>query len=107
MLNPHATINEAWVSKDPITDVKARLQQLSALALEELDSTDKEMIRDLVFDGGKARGIPTGTGYYLGMLVAKRLASHHRLEELADLQGGVLRDAVRSELNQIVNYRSN
>jgi len=105
VLNPHATMKEAWVSSDPITDVEARLQQLSALALKELDSTDKQVIRDLVFEGNKAKGIPNGTGYYLGMLVAKRLASHYRLEDLANLQGGVLRDAVKSELNQIVTHR--
>jgi hypothetical protein len=79
---------------------------LSALALKELDSTDKEMVRDLVFDGNKARGVPSRTGYYLGMLVAKRLASHCRLEDLADLQGDALRDAVKSELNRIATYRS-
>jgi hypothetical protein len=79
---------------------------LSALALKELDSTDKEMIRDLVFDGNEARGIPSGTGYHIGMLVAKRLASHYRLEDLADLKGGALRDAVKSELNQIATYHA-
>ena len=106
ILNPHATMNEAWVSKDPITEVEARVQQLSALALEELDSTDKEMIRNLVFDGNETRGIPSGTGYYVGMLVAKHLASHYRLENLADLKGGALRDAVKGELSQIATYRS-
>jgi hypothetical protein len=102
-LNPHATINEAWVSRDPITDVEARLQQLSALVLKELDSTDKEIIRDLVFDGNKAKEIPNGTGYYLGMLVAKHLASHYRLEDLAELQGATLRDAVESELRGLTH----
>lgn len=101
VLNPHATMNEAWVSKDPISDVEARLQQLSELALKELNSTDKKVIDDMVFAGNKRRGIPSGTGYYLGMLVAKRLASHYRLEDLANLQGDVLRDTVERELRQI------
>lgn len=101
VLNPHATMNEAWVSKDPISDVETRLQQLSELALKELNSTNKKVIDDMVFSGNKQRGIPSGTGYYLGMLVAKRLASHYRLEDLANLQGEVLRDAVERELRQI------
>jgi hypothetical protein len=101
VLNPHATINEAWVSSDPPGEVEARLQQLRTLALKELDSTDKGLIRDLVFSGNKERGIPNGTGYYLGMVVAKRLASRYRLEELADLRGGVLREAIENELNQL------
>jgi hypothetical protein len=102
VLNPHATMKEAWVSSDPLSEVKARLRPLSISALKELDSTDKRVIHDFVFGGNKERGIPNGTGYYLGMLAAKRLATRYRLEDLANLQGSVLRDAIERELNQVI-----
>jgi len=102
VLNPPATMKEAWVSSDPLSKVKAKLQPLSIFASKELASTDKRVIRDFVFDGNKERGIPTGTGYYLGMLVAKRLAMRYPLEDLANLQGSALRDAIESELNRVI-----
>lgn len=94
-LNPDRPLADAMLLPRDLAERAAPL--VPALAREisvRLDEVDPATFARF-FEGGDAsalaRGWPARSGYYLGYLVAERLAQRHTLPELAHLQGPALR----------------
>jgi hypothetical protein len=101
-LNPDRPLADALLLPRDLAERAAPLVPALARTLEaKLDEVDPSTFA-LFFMGGdasaKARGWPARSGYYLGYLVAQRLAQRHPLPELARLQGPALRREIGDAL---------
>jgi Predicted Zn-dependent protease (DUF2268) len=76
-----------------------RAQQL----LRGLDTKDPDMFRSYFSYNQEKDGIPTRAGYYVGYVVAQRLAAHHTLAQLAHLRGAAAHRAIVAELTQLAH----
>jgi hypothetical protein len=95
-LNPGATDKEILNSDRVAADVKALWPKIGSDIREHLDSSRKADIDAYLFDNDASGQIPKRAGYYVGMLIAQRLARKHSFGELCRLSGVSL----RSELEQ-------
>lgn len=93
-LNPTASLFDLLRVRDLEQQVSARRREIHALLRESFDSSDVSVIRSCVFDGSKDRGLPPKTGYYVGYLMARRLAEKHDIVALARMRGAELRHAL-------------
>lgn len=94
-LNPDRPLADALLLPRDLAERAAPLVPTLARELSgRLDDVDAVAFARF-FEGGdasaQARGWPARSGYYLGYLVAERLARRHSLPELAHLQGPALR----------------
>ncbi len=100
-LNPTAPDREVLVSASLAADVKAGWPRIGAEVREHLDSTKKEDIDAFLFGGNTGGRFPRRTGYYVGMLIAERLAQKHTFPELCRLAGPQLRSEVEAALREL------
>jgi len=88
-LNPGATIGQALMLPTDLAKRAAPLTpQIAADMLSHLDEVNPDVYRTYFTYGNKAvtaRGLPWRSGYYVGYLVAARLARRHTLSALAHL----------------------
>ena len=101
-LNPGRPLADAMLLPRDLAERAAPLVPVLAREISKhLDVADPTIFA-CFFEGGNAsasaRGWPARTGYYLGYLVAQRLAQRHTLSELAHLQGPALRREIGEEL---------
>ena len=94
-LNPDRPLADAMLLPRDLAERAAPWVPTMARELSvQLDKVDAATFARF-FEGGNAsareRGWPVRSGYYLGYLVAERLAQRYSLPELAHLQGPVLR----------------
>jgi hypothetical protein len=93
------TLNPTATTLDVLTDAKlpekvaTNWTKVINGMLEKWDSTDVGLVDAYVGRGDSLR-IPSRSAYYIGMLVAARLAEHRALPELTALKGDELRDSV-------------
>jgi len=95
-LNPTATDQQVLLSGTVAAEVRARWPTLRADLRDHLDSSNKADIDAYMFDASSK--IPKRAGYYIGMLIAQRLARQHTFTELCRLQGQQLRSEVARAL---------
>ena len=108
-LNPDRPLADAMLLPRDLAERAAPL--VPALARElsvQLDDVDAATFARF-FEGGdasaQARGWPDRSGYYLGYLVAERLAQRYSLTELAHMQGRTLRLEIGGVLAKLVAGR--
>ncbi len=80
-LNPSATTEDVLSNANLPANVAAHWTRVISGMLENWDSTDIDLI-DAYVGSGDARNIPSRSAYYVGMLVAARLAEHQSLPAL-------------------------
>jgi len=98
-----ATLEQALMLPADLAQRAAPLTpRIAADLLAHLDQVDPDVYRTYFTYGNKAvaaRGLPWRSGYYLGYLVAARLARHHTLGQLAHMPArqvhALIRDALR------------
>jgi uncharacterized protein YjaZ len=103
-LTPHATPAEALMRPRDLTERAApRLPQLAAELLGGLDRIDADLFRTyFTFNPNADRhGTPPRAGYYVGYIVAQRLASQYSLPELAHLHGDALHGDIERVLQEL------
>jgi hypothetical protein len=82
---------------------RARAENPPATGPRDLGEPDDTSKGVRYFLGGTAQGErPPRSGYYVGYLVARRVAGEKPLRELANLRGPELRAAIASALEGIV-----
>jgi uncharacterized protein YjaZ len=108
---PGATVPAALILPvDLESTASAVLPRISADLLANADRTDADVFRTYFTYGNpkvKERGLPWRSGYYVGFLVAQRLAVGHSLQELAHLQGKDLRDRIGRVLQDMAHSAAN
>jgi hypothetical protein len=104
-LNPDRPLSDALLlPKDLEARAKPLVPVLAREMLSSLDRTDPKLFAAffLYQDPAAAQaGWPSRSGYYLGYLVARRLAEHHTLPELAHLSGPQLRQEIGEALKAL------
>jgi hypothetical protein len=103
-LTPGATVDDALMLPTDLAERAAPLTpKIAADLLLHLDEVNPDVYRTYFTYGNRAvaaRGLPWRSGYYLGYLVAARLARRHSLGELAHMPPrrvhALLRNALRA-----------
>jgi hypothetical protein len=99
-LNPSATMQAVLTDPQLPANVAGSWPKVLGAILENLDSTDLNLV-DASVGRGAALGIPNRSGYYVGMLVAGEIVKRHALPQLPVLAGETLRTEIRSALQTI------
>ena len=98
LLNPRAPDKEVLLSEHVAAHVKARWPRLAADIRDHLDSSRKADIDLYLFDSDSRGTVPRRTGYFVGMLIAQRLAKEYSYAELCRLAGPKLRQEIERAL---------
>ena len=102
---PGATVSSALIlPADLETQASAVLPRISADLLANADHADAEVFRTYFTYGNpkvKAQGLPWRSGYYVGFLVAQRLAAGRSLQDLAHWRGEDLRAHIAGVLREM------
>jgi hypothetical protein len=108
MLTPDATTADALLSAHLEQRARPLERRLARELLSGMDRIDGELFEEFFTSGPEAgrHGFPNRTGYYVGYLVATRLAEHHRLSELAHLKGDVLHQEIAASLRELAAYNA-
>jgi uncharacterized protein YjaZ len=82
-------------------NVRALWPRVGSDIREHLDSSKKYDIDAYLFDSDASGHIPKRAGYFVGMLIAQRLAKKHSFAELCRLTGPSLRSEVERALREL------
>jgi hypothetical protein len=100
-LNPGSSESEILLSKDLAASVRPLMPRLAREVLRNFDSMAKDEYETFFLMGKKRTDVPDRAGYYLGYAIARTLGDHRALDELAQLTGPELKDAVRQALEAV------
>jgi uncharacterized protein YjaZ len=100
-MNPTVSLDGVLFQPGIPAGTKSHLRAIAADLLKHLDETDKRTFAYYFRKNKQPKGYPSRSGYYIGMLIAKRLTAHYTLQQLAQLKGPVLKDAIVSELSRM------
>src|ERR1700722_1502885 len=103
VLSVGATTADALLSAHLEERARPLMPQIAADLLTGMDRIDSELF-DEYFRGGPwagRHGLPARSGYYVGYVVAGRLAERHSLAALAHLKGAALHDEIAATLRAL------
>jgi|SRR5215469_7269720 len=92
---------EVLLSDTVAANVRALWPKMGSDIREHLDSSKKDDIDAYLFDSDASGHIPKRAGYFVGMLIAERLATKHSFAELCRLAGPRLRSEVERALREL------
>lgn len=98
VLNPKASEAEVLLSKTLAKETAPLIAKLAKEMRENLDSTSTDTFMNFLSGSPKQPDIPGRSGYYIGMLIAKKLNKKYSLAELARLGGEQLRKEIEAAL---------
>jgi hypothetical protein len=101
LLNPRAPDKEVLVSANLAEKVVAGWPRIGSDLRQQLDSSKTEDIDAYMFGGNTHGRFPGRTGYYVGMLIAGRLAKKYPFDQLCRLAGPELRAEVEEALRDL------
>jgi len=101
VLNPNAPDKEVLVSESLAANVAAKWPRVAAELRERLDSSKKEDIDAFMFGGNTGGRFPSRSGYYVGSLIADRLARKYSFAELCRLEGSKLKSEMEGALREV------
>lgn len=107
VLTPGATLADALLSKHLPERAQPLMPQMAAELLAGMDRVDTELFNEYFTSGPTAgrHGLPARAGYYVGYVVAQRLAErHHSLDALAHLKGDALHAEIADTLRALATY---
>jgi hypothetical protein len=101
-MNPGTTADQVLVTPNRLSELaRPHLPNLARRLLDHADSTSPNDYADLFSVEQTPSGIPARSGYYVGYVVAEKLATTRSLVELAHLRGPELKVAVLSVLAKL------
>lgn len=107
VLTRGATVEQALILPTDLSQRAAPLTpRIAADLLAHLDQVDPDVYRTYFTYGNKAvaaRGLPWRSGYYVGYLVAERLARHHSLGQLAHMPPAQVHALIRATLRELAS----
>lgn len=103
VLTPGATTADALLSPHLEERAQPLMPRMAAELLGVLDRIDQTLFFEYFTTGPAAgkHGIPARAGYYVGYVVAQRLAERHSLNALAHLKGEALHDEIARTLDEL------
>ena len=100
VLNPAASLEDV-VGAETVRGTQPRVASLAKEIREQLDSTSSRINRDYMSASPIRKDLPPRSGYYVGLLVARRLSKQHSLAELVRLRDPELRVDIERALRDI------
>ena len=101
-MNPGTTADQVLIAPDRLSELaRPHLPNLARRLLDHADSTNPNDYVDLFSVEQTASGFPARSGYFVGYLVAKKLAAKRSLVELVYLRGPELKQAVLTALAEL------
>jgi hypothetical protein len=101
-LNPPASMQDALVvPQDLVARSAPLLPELISELQPHLDEVNAELYAKFFSYQGADANPPSRVGYYIGALVAERLARHHSLPALAHMPAAEVRKALAAQLVEI------
>lgn len=99
-LNEGATFDDLLLTSEMVEQTDARLPELAADLAAHLNSGDRRIYASyfLGADGGR---VPKRCGYYIGLLVARRVGEGRTLKGLARLHGAPLVEEIAAALTEL------
>jgi hypothetical protein len=102
-MNPGASLDVALLQPGIPEGASPHLAAIASDLLQHLQEKDEATYNHYFVGGQQPQGYPPRAGYYVGFLIAQKLASRHTLPELAKLKGRELTDVITHELRELVN----
>jgi len=102
-LNPSATDQEILLSSTVATDVRSLWPSIGNELSRLLESSRQDDINRFLFDSDRSGRIPRRSGYYIGMLIAKKLSMKYSFAGLCQLQGQELKTQIAKTLKELEN----
>ena len=103
-LNPTASVEEV-VGAETVRGTQPRAAALAREILEQLDSTSGTVNRNYMSASPIRKDLPPRSGYYLGLLVARRLSTKYSLADLVQLRDPALRVEIERALEEVAAGR--
>lgn len=106
VLTPGATMADALMIPRDLAQRAAPLTaRMASELLAGLDGMDEDLFNRYFTTNPRTErhGIPPRAGYYMGYVVARRLAAQHTLGELVHLRGEPLQRAIADTLRELAN----
>lgn len=103
VLSPKATYGDVLFSTELAAKCPPLTSKLAADIMIKLDSRTPSDHRAYFSSKAKPVGLPSRSGYYIGMKVAEVLSKKHSLKELARLSGKTLKQEMREALVQLAD----
>lgn len=105
-LTPGATTADALLSSHLEARAQPLMPQLAGDLLAGMDRIDVELFDEYFTSGPVAarHALPARTGYYVGCVVAGRLAERRTLAQLAHLRGEALHAEIAATLRELATY---
>jgi hypothetical protein len=105
VLTPGATLAEALLSKKLAERAQPLMPRMAADLLAGMDRVEPELFNTYFTSGPTAEkhSLPARAGYYVGYVVAERLAQRHSLDQLAHLKGTKLHDEIGNALRVLAS----
>lgn len=102
-LVPGTSTAQALLSANLEQQARPLVPQMAAELFGGMDRIDPGLYNEYFTGGSDAgrHGLPQRAGYYVGYLVAQRVAQRHDINQLAHLQGGTLYDEIAGTLQQM------
>jgi hypothetical protein len=101
-MNPGTTADQVLVTPNRLSELaRPHLPNLARRLLDHADSTDSNDYFDLFSVEQSPSGVPARSGYFVGYLVAEKLATTRSLVEVVHLRGPELKLAVLSVLTEL------
>jgi hypothetical protein len=101
-LNPRLSLQDVLVLPKDLADrARPQLPQIAADLKSGLDQVSPSMHARYFSYSNRSTGVPPRTGYYVGCLLADRLAHAHTLYDLAHLQGPGLLAEIERALDEL------
>jgi hypothetical protein len=105
VLTPGATTADALLSARLEERAQPLLPRLSSELLGGMDRIDPELFHEYFTTGGDRPVVPARAGYYVGYVIASRLARHHSLDALPHLKGAPLHEEIARTLRELAESR--
>lgn len=87
--------------EDMAERAKPMLPQIARELLRNMDSASPELYKTFFMGNSTRTDLPPRTGYYVGFLIARKLAQSHSLQQLAEMNGESLRSTIRRSLQRL------
>jgi hypothetical protein len=100
-MNPGVSLDLALLQPGIPDGTGPHLTDIATDLLRHLDVADENTYEHYFVAGRQPQGYPPRAGYYVGFLLAQKLASRYTLPQLASLHGQELRDEIAAELKTI------
>jgi hypothetical protein len=108
VLSPSASTGDAlMLPKDLAQRAQPLTARMAAELLQGLDGMDANLFRRYFTSNPNIdrNGVPPRAGYYIGYVIAQRLAAHHSLSDLAHLRGDSLHREMVATLRELAHSK--